>query len=143
MITASMISDLRKTTGAGIAACKKALEHTEGDVEKAIDYLRTQSIGKISKMSVKQAIEGTVFSCMKEGYGALVEVNAETDFAARSTEYVTLVDFLRKIILDCEPDVLDDVLSLAEVQDALRATSSILGEKIILRRMVVFSLWQD
>ena len=92
-ITAADVAKLRKTTGAGMMDCKKALTECEGDIEKAIDYLREKGLAKAAKKQSRIAAEGIVgsFICDKCGTGAIVEVNCETDFCAKSEAFVQFV----------------------------------------------------
>jgi elongation factor Ts len=89
-ITASMIKDLRERTAAGMSDCKKALQETEGDMEKAIDYLRKKGLAKAAKKAGREATEGAVVSYIHAGgrIGVLVEINCETDFVARNEDFV-------------------------------------------------------
>jgi elongation factor Ts len=88
-ITATMIKDLRERTGAGMSDCKKALVETDGDMEKAIDYLRTKGLAKAAKKAGREATEGLVVSYIHGGgrIGVLVEINCETDFVARNEDF--------------------------------------------------------
>jgi elongation factor Ts len=88
-VTASMVKDLREKTGAGMMDCKKALQETEGDMEKAIDYLREKGIADSSKKSGRIAAEGVVASYIHMGgkVGVIVEVNCETDFVAKTDKF--------------------------------------------------------
>lgn len=92
MITAQMVKELRERTGAGMMDCKKALEATEGDIEKAIDELRAKGLAKAAKKAGRVASEGTVISYIHGGgrIGVLVEVNCETDFVAKTSEFKQL-----------------------------------------------------
>jgi elongation factor Ts len=89
-ITAAMIKDLRERTGAGMADCKKALQEVDGDVEKAIDFLRKKGLAKAAKKAGREATEGAVVSYIHAGgkIGVLVEINCETDFVARNEDFV-------------------------------------------------------
>ena len=88
-VTATMIKDLRERTGAGMADCKKALTEVGGDIDKAIDYLRTKGLAKAAKKAGREATEGAVVSYIHGGgrIGVLVEVNCETDFVARNEDF--------------------------------------------------------
>ena len=92
-ITAAQVNELRKATGAGLMDCKKALTETEGDHEKAIDYLRTKGLAAASKKSGRVATEGAVGSYIHAGgkIGVLVEVNCETDFVAKNETFQSFV----------------------------------------------------
>jgi elongation factor Ts len=88
-VTATLIKDLRERTGAGMSDCKKALTEVEGDVDKAIDYLRTKGLAKAAKKAGREATEGAVVSYIHGGgrIGVLVEINCETDFVARNEDF--------------------------------------------------------
>jgi elongation factor Ts len=88
-VTATLIKDLRERTGAGMADCKKALTEVAGDMDKAIDYLRTKGLAKAAKKAGREATEGAVVSYIHGGgrIGVLVEVNCETDFVARNEDF--------------------------------------------------------
>src|SRR5437868_15134036 len=88
-VTATLIKDLRERTGAGMADCKKALTEVAGDVDKAIDYLRTKGLAKAAKKAGREATEGAVVSYIHGGgrIGVLVEINCETDFVARNEDF--------------------------------------------------------
>lgn len=97
-VTATMIKDLRERTGAGMSDCKKALQETDADVEKAIDYLRKKGLAKAAKKAGREATEGAVVSYIHGGgrIGVLVEVNCETDFVARGDDFQA---FAREVAL--------------------------------------------
>jgi len=88
-VTATLIKDLRERTGAGMSDCKKALTEVGGDMDKAIDYLRTKGLAKAAKKAGREATEGAVVSYIHGGgrIGVLVEINCETDFVARNEDF--------------------------------------------------------
>ncbi|WP_442975452.1 translation elongation factor Ts, partial [Salmonella enterica] len=86
-ITAGMVKELREKTGAGMMDCKSALNETKGDMEAAIDWLRTKGLAKAAKKSGRVAAEGLVGVVADGTRGALVEVNSETDFVARNVQF--------------------------------------------------------
>src|ERR1700750_455371 len=90
-ITAQMVKDLRDKTGAGMMDCKSALAETNGDMEAAIDWLRKKGISQAAMKAGRAAAEGLVGVAIVSGAGALVEVNAETDFVARNDEFKAFV----------------------------------------------------
>ncbi|HUP88880.1 MAG TPA: translation elongation factor Ts [Longimicrobiales bacterium] len=91
VISASLVKELRERTGSGMMECKKALEETNGDIEKAIDALRAKGAAKAAKRSERDAKEGTIATYVHGGkIGVLVEVNCETDFVARNADFVQL-----------------------------------------------------
>ncbi|HEY89913.1 MAG TPA: translation elongation factor Ts [Thermoflexia bacterium] len=93
-ITAQMVKELRGATSAGILDCRKALVATDGDFDRAVDHLREKGLAQAAKRMSREAHDGLVVSYIHAGgrIGALVEVNCETDFVARTTEYRSLVD---------------------------------------------------
>ena len=97
-VTATLIKDLRERTGAGMADCKKALVEVGGDIDKAIDYLRTKGLAKAAKKAGREATEGAVVSYIHGGgrIGVLVEINCETDFVARNEDFQA---FTREVAL--------------------------------------------
>ena len=90
-ITASMVKELRETTGAGMMDAKKALTETDGDFEAAIDWLRTKGLAKAAKKSSRVAAEGLVAVATSDGKGVAVEVNSETDFVAKNSDFQDMV----------------------------------------------------
>ena len=100
-ISASDVRDLRERTGAGMMDCKKALDESGGDLEKAVEWLRVKGMAKAAKRSGKVASEGLVhFAIAADGKsGALVEVNCETDFVARNVDFRNFVDTIAKLAL--------------------------------------------
>jgi elongation factor Ts len=106
-ITAAMIKDLRERTGAGMADCKKALQEVDGDVEKAIDFLRKKGLAKAAKKAGREASEGAVASYIHAGgkIGVLVEINCETDFVARNDDFVAFTRDVAMQIAAMNPTV--------------------------------------
>ncbi len=104
-ITAGQVSELRSRTGAGIMDCKKALNETEGDMEKAIDLLRKQGMAKAAKKAGRTTAEGLVHSYIHPGgrVGVLIEVNCETDFVARNDQFQSLVHDLAMHVAAAQP----------------------------------------
>ncbi|BDU49666.1 translation elongation factor Ts [Haliovirga abyssi] len=100
-VTAAMVKNLREKTGAGMLDCKKALVETEGDVEKAIDFLRKKGIAKAVKKSGRVAAEGIVVSAVSEDLksGVILEFNSETDFVAKNDEFKGLANDIANIVL--------------------------------------------
>src|SRR5580693_9838886 len=99
-ITASMVKDLRDKTGAGMMDCKTALSETGGDMEAAIDWLRKKGISKAAKKAGRAAAEGLIGIAVAGNAGALVEVNAETDFVARNDEFKSFVKTAATLALE-------------------------------------------
>lgn len=143
MITAQQVKELREKTGAGMMDCKKVLTETDGDMEKATELLRERGITKAAKKSSRIAAEGLVDSYVSEDgkVGAVVEINAETDFVAQNTEFKQFVkDVVKQIALNNPKDV-EELLaqpSIAEegktVQEALTNKIATIGENMTIRR---------
>jgi elongation factor Ts len=127
-VTATLIKDLRERTGAGMSDCKKALTEVGGDVDKAIDYLRTKGLAKAAKKAGREATEGAVVSYIHGGgrIGVLVEINCETDFVARNERFKELVRDVAMHVAAMSPKYLDresvPAEELAEVKAELEKT---------------------
>ncbi len=143
MFSASDVKDLRERTGAGMLDCKKALDATSGDIEKAIDWLREKGISKAAKKESRIAAEGLCGIKENEKTIVMVEVNSETDFVAKNDEFKHYVDYLLDAILANDVKTVDDVLALSvdgeTVADHQIAIVAKIGEKITLRRFVKLS----
>ena len=139
-ITAAMVKELREMTGAGMMDCKKALAATDGDKQKAIDFLREKGIAKAEKKAGRIAAEGAVGAFVSEDakVGAMVEVNCETDFVAKTDKFHAIVDKLAKHIADTDPadmDALNDsVLDGKKVSEIVLEAIAEIGEKVSIRR---------
>jgi len=147
MVTASQVKDLREKTGAGMMDCKKVLTETDGDMEKAIELLRERGIAKAAKKSSRVAAEGLVASYVSEDgkVGAVVEVNAETDFVGKNEEFRTFVNDVAKQIVEKNPANVEELLgqeSIAEagktVQEVLTNKIATIGENMSIRRFERF-----
>ncbi len=141
-ITAQMVKELREKTGAGMLDCKKALQETNGDMDKAIDFLREKGIAKAAKKADRVAAEGTAYVLTEGNDAVILEVNAETDFVAKNEGFQTLVKELANHLLKNKPANLDEALAQtmdngATVSDHITAAISKIGEKISLRRFAV------
>jgi elongation factor Ts len=136
-ITAAQVKELREMTGAGMMDAKKALTEAEGDMDAAVDWLRTKGLAKAAKKSGRTAAEGLVAVAVEGGTGVAVEVNAETDFVAKNAEFQEMVGDISKAALK-ESDVA--ALAEAEIQgkkvkDVLTDKIAKIGENMTLRRM--------
>ena len=109
MITAELVKQLREKTGAGMMDCKKVLTETDGDMEKAAELLRERGIAKAAKKSGRVAAEGLVAAYVSSDkkVGAIVEVNAETDFVAKNGEFVEFVNDVAEIVTTANPANVD------------------------------------
>ena len=142
-ITAGMVKDLRDKTGAGMMDCKNALNETGGDMEAAIDWLRKKGISKAAKKAGRAAVEGLVGVAVGNDVGALVEVNAETDFVARNEEFKSFVKSAAQIALEESGD-LEKLMSRkmgdASVQQTLTEMVAKIGENMSVRRAIALSV---
>lgn len=137
MFTNKDVMELRKKTGAGVADCKKALEQTDGNMEKAVDFLREKGIATAAKKASRIAAEGIVAAKISGSTGALVEVNCETDFVAKGDQYVEFVNGVVDYVI--ANDVADNqALIDAKAEETIAATAKI-GEKIAIRRFAKFT----
>ncbi|MEK9813845.1 MAG: translation elongation factor Ts [Paracoccaceae bacterium] len=136
-ITASMVKELRETTGAGMMDAKKALTETDGDFEAAIDWLRTKGLAKAAKKSSRVAAEGLVAVATSDGKGVAVEVNSETDFVAKNSDFQEMVKAIATAALDVSNT--DELASASidgkTVTDTLTDNIAKIGENMTLRRM--------
>ena len=147
-VSAKVVMELRGRTGAGMMDCKKALAACDGDIEKAIDYLREKGLAAAAKKPSRIAAEGLVGSyiCVKCNTGALVEVNCETDFVANTDEFKEMVNDIAQQIVMSDPADVDALLALKYFKDesmtiADLVTSKVakIGEKITVRRFARYA----
>ncbi|MDE6029566.1 MAG: translation elongation factor Ts [Clostridiales bacterium] len=142
-ITASDVAKLREITGVGLMACKKALVATDGDIDKACEYLREQGMSIVAKKAGRIAAEGAAWSCISadKHVGALVEVNCESDFVAKSDVFVALCEAVAKAAVESEKTEVDELKAVktkdGTVEELITAATSKTGEKISLRRVAV------
>ena len=138
-VTAALVKELREKSGAGMMDCKKALSETDSDMEAAIDWLRTKGLATAAKKSGRVASEGLVAFAVDGTRGALIELNAETDFVARNTEFQEFASTLATLALDA-----DDIEALGgvdypdtgrNVSEELTHKIATIGENMSLRRM--------
>lgn len=147
MITASLVKELREKTGAGMMDCKKALTECDGDISKAIDWLREKGIAKAAKKSGRIAAEGLSRVAVDGNVGVIFEVNSETDFVAKNDQFLTLLDTIQKVLIEKRPADLAAALACESEQGTLEevitnATATI-GEKITLRRFAIVEKGDD
>jgi elongation factor Ts len=143
-ITATMVKDLREKTGAGMMDCKTALNETSGDVEAAVDWLRTKGLAKAAKKAGRVAAEGLIGLAAEAKQAALVEVNSETDFVARNQKFQEMVREIASAALKAKGDV--DKLAAAKygseketVADTIKEMIGSIGENMTLRRAAYLS----
>ena len=132
------VKKLRELTGVGFKDCKKAIEECKGDVEKSIEFLRIKGIAKANKKMERVAAEGLVCVSEKENKFSIVEVNSETDFVAKNSEFIKFVEEISKLVLANSGKMENVLTSKMEnkknVKENLVALISKIGEKITLRR---------
>ncbi len=151
-ISASQVKELRELTGAGMMDCKNALNATDGDIEAAIDWLRSKGLSKAAKKSGRVAAEGLVGIATEDNRGAVVELNSETDFVALNEEFQALVANAALIALASDETASDinaqNVNSLPfpgtemSVAEKITATVATIGENMVLRRASALSVEQ-
>ncbi len=141
--TAKDVMKLREMSGAGMMDCKKALKECEGDMDKAMDYLREKSLAASAKKAARIAAEGIVdcFVCEKCGVGVIIEVNCETDFVAKTDDFKALVASLAKHVAKMNPANVDEMMAQKFAEDETKTVSDVIngavakiGEKITIRR---------
>ncbi|MCD8914675.1 MULTISPECIES: translation elongation factor Ts [Staphylococcus] len=141
-ITAKLVKELRERTGAGMMDCKKALVETDGDIEKAIDYLREKGIAKAAKKADRIAAEGITYVGVEGNDAVIVEINSETDFVARNEGFQELVKEIAQHILETKPESVEALLETKlatgdTVSERINKAISTIGEKLSLRRFAI------
>ncbi len=138
-ITAGLVKQLRDKSGAGMMDCKTALTESNGDVETAVDWLRTKGLATASKKAGRVAAEGLVACAVSDGKGVVIEVNSETDFVARNEDFQDFVGRIAEVALSVDGDL--DRLKTADFPGAGKAVSekltdmiATIGENLNLRR---------
>ncbi len=143
-ITAALVKELRERTGAGMMDCKKALSAVEGDMDKAIDFLREKGLAAAAKKAGRIAAEGVVgaFVAADGKIGTIVEINCETDFVAKTDNFKELVTKIAAHIVATKPADVDALLASdldgQSVADLVTASVAKIGEKISVRRFALF-----
>jgi elongation factor Ts len=143
-VTAAMVKDLRERSGAGMMDCKKALAETSGDMEAAVDWLRTKGLATAAKKAGRTAAEGLVGVAVRGNRGAAVEVNSETDFVARNDQFQGFVRTVAELALDNGASA-DALLEASwpeggTVGEKLTANIATIGENQSLRRVAVLDI---
>ena len=144
-ITAALVKELREKSGAGMMDCKKALGETDGDIDAAVDWLRTKGLAAAAKKAGRIAAEGLVGVAVDGSKGAVVEVNAETDFVARNDQFQGFVSEVAKLALDSDGDVeklkgMDYPGTGRNVADELTNLISTIGENMNIRRVATITV---
>ncbi|MDR0808565.1 MAG: translation elongation factor Ts, partial [Gemmobacter sp.] len=139
-ITAAMVKELRESTGAGMMDAKKALTETNGDMEAAVDWLRTKGLAKAAKKADRVAAEGLIGVAVSDGRGVAVEINSETDFVAKNADFQGLVREVAKVALQTGETV--EVVKAADlngetVETVIANAIARIGENMTFRRLHV------
>src|SRR6516165_10442051 len=142
-VSASLVKELRDQTGAGMMDCKAALSETGGNLEAAVDWLRTKGLSKAAKKAGRVAAEGLIGVAVKSGKGILVEVNSETDFVARNDLFQGLVKMIADAALGTGSN-LDKILAAKAgkitIEEAIAESIAKIGEHMNLRRAAELSV---
>ena len=141
MFSASDVKELREKTGAGMLDCKKALQESEGNMEKAIDWLREKGISKAAKKESRIAAEGLSEILVDGNKAVILEINSETDFVAKNAEFTNFVSLLAKVVLENCPKTMEEAMELpmgdGPVNSSLINLIAKMGEKISFRRFEI------
>jgi elongation factor Ts len=147
MISASMVKELRETTGAGMLDCKKALEASNGNMEEAITWLREKGISKAAKKQTRIAAEGLALAKTDGNKAIILEVNSETDFVAKNEEFTSMVDTIANTVLNSNVTNVEDALKLKAnditLEDLIVEKTSKIGEKLSFRRFEIVTKNED
>lgn len=146
-ISAQQVKELREKTGAGMMDCKKALVASDGDFDKAIEFLREKGLAAAAKKAGRIAAEGSVYAkvCSRRGLGVMVEVNSETDFVSKNPDFQNFCSDVAKVILNEDPADVEALLNCKyidsdlSVADMLREKVLTMGENIQIRRFVLYT----
>ena len=141
MVTASLVQELRKKTGAGMLDCKKALEANNSDINASIDWLREKGISKAAKKADRIAAEGIAAILTKGNKAVVIEVNSETDFVAKNEKFTSMVSTILNTVVDSDAKTVEEVLNLScgegTIEDLIVSNTATIGEKLDLRRIAV------
>lgn len=143
--TAKDVQALREMTGVGMMNCKEALVASDGDINKAVEYLREKGLAAATKKAGRVAAEGAVCAVVKNGVGAIVEVNCETDFAAKNEKFLSFVEDVAGVVAEQDPADLDALLAMPypgstqTVDAALKDNVLVIGENLKIRRFARYS----
>lgn len=146
-ITASMVKELRETTGAGMMDCKKALSECDGSMEAAIDWLREKGFAKATKKNSRIAAEGLANIFVDGNKAVILEVNSETDFVSKNDEFKEMIETIGKSLLKSDAKDLESALEVecedGTINDLIVAKTAKIGEKLSLRRFEILNKSDD
>lgn len=141
MSLAAKVKDLRERTGAGMMDCKKAIEASDGDINKAIDWLRENGIAKAAKKGDRVAAEGLTKVVIEGNKAVILELNAETDFVAKNEQFLTLLNTIASALVASDAKTLEEGLNVVvegqTIAELISAGTATIGEKIDLRRFEI------
>lgn len=147
MSTAQLVKELRERTGAGMMDCKKALEASDNNIDKAIDWLRENGIAKAAKKGDRVASEGLTKIYTEGNKGILLELNSETDFVAKNEQFLELLDKLAIAIINSNAKTIEEAETISvdgeTIKDIIINATATIGEKISLRRFQVLEKQDD
>ena len=141
-IKASQVKELRDMTGVAMMDCKKALVECEGDIEKALDLLRSNSALKAEKKSSRVAADGILITVIAENYATIVEINSETDFAAKDSNFLSFGEKVKNYIKENKVSNADDFIK-SPIEDERKTLVQTIGENIQLRRVETIEFSPD
>ena len=141
-IKASQVKELRDMTGVAMMDCKKALVECEGDIEKALDLLRSNSALKAEKKSSRVAADGILITVITENYATIVEINSETDFAAKDSNFLSFGEKVKNYIKENKVSNADDFIK-SDIEDERKTLVQTIGENIQLRRVETIEFSPD
>ena len=141
-IKASQVKELRDMTGVAMMDCKKALVECEGDIEKALDLLRSNSALKAEKKSSRVAADGILITVITENYATIVEINSETDFAAKDSNFLSFGEKVKNYIKENKVSNADDFIN-SDIEDERKTLVQTIGENIQLRRVETIEFSPD
>jgi elongation factor Ts len=137
--TVKDIQALRERTGAGMMDVKKALDESEGDVDKAMEIIRVKGLQGASKREGRAAAEGLIAATVKDGVGVMIEINSETDFVAKSDKFIELGNTVLDVAVSSGASNVDDLLAAEyngnPLSDFVKEEGALLGEKVEVRRL--------
>jgi elongation factor Ts len=146
-VTASMVKELRETTGAGMMDCKKALSECNGSMEAAVDWLREKGFAKATKKGSRIAAEGLANIYIDKNKAIIIEVNSETDFVSKNDEFKEMIDNIGKTLLNSDAKTLESALEVkfedGTINDLIVAKTAKIGEKLSLRRFEILTKNDD
>ena len=142
-ITAKLVKELRDMTGVGMMDAKKALVEVEGDIDKAVDFLREKGLAKAAKKADRIAAEGVTATYVDGNTAALIELNSETDFVAKNDKFQALVATVVKAVAEAKPATMEEALAVKvgdkTIEELILEGTTVIGEKLSLRRFEVLS----